>query len=171
MNKIIKISESQLKSVINKSLNEEVEGNIAMSVGNTIINGILKGGILYDEKCIDSINEPTLKANAGPYTIYIIGHTDSKPHIGTPYNPGDYNTPPEGGDVIWEPKKFYPSYVYGIFNQGKDIDEEYTEAIGEYIIEKLPEINLDNNYEIVINKEDFDDEDDFDIDPYDNKNF
>ena len=171
MGKKIRISESQFKKVITASLNEEVEGNIVMSLGNNIIAAAWTAGHSYAENspAIDA-DGAALKVDSKPYTAYIVGDTDSKPFIKEPYNPGNYNTPPEGGEVYWEPKVFYPSYVYAIYNNGNYINDEYAEAIYEYIVEKLPKIDINNNYELIINKEDFDNDDGYDIDPYDDVN-
>lgn len=170
MNKIVKISESQFKDVVRKTLNEEVEGNIVTSFGKSIIDSILKGGVLYDKDCPDIfIDKPTLLVNHGDYTVYIIGDTDSLPTT-TQYNKGDYFTPPEGGDIIWIPKKFYLIYIYDILKNNSDhLDDEYIEAISDYVIDKLPKINIDHKYKIVVNTEDVEN-DDYDIDPYDDIN-
>lgn len=171
MAKKIRISEFQFKKVIGRSINEEVEGNIVTSFGNSIIDAALKKGILYDENCpdIEVDDGPVLKVEFGQYTVLIVGNTDTEPSIDSSYSPGDYNTPPDGGDIYWDPKEFYPSYIYRILNNGENINDEYIEPISEYVVEKMPKINIDNRYEIIINKEDFED-DDFDIDPYDDVN-
>ena len=169
MSKKIRISESQLRNVVKNSLNEEVEGNIVTSFGNSVIDSILKGGTLYDKDCPNiNLNKPTLLANLDDYEIYVVGDTDSEPSV-SKYYPGDYYTPPEGGDIIWNPKKFYPVYVDILKKGGENINDEYNEALSDYIVEKLSEINIDNKYEIVINTEDVEN-DDYGIDPYDNIN-
>lgn len=175
MNKLIKINESQLKKVINLTLNEDVDNNIITSMGNIFIQSILQGGVLYDMDAPGIYeNKPTLISKVNEYVIYLIGDTDSKPSINGSYNSGNYNNPPEDNtEIIWDPNVFIPEYVYGIFkngdaNNGEDIGEEYTEILNNYILEKLPKIPINNqNYKIIVNQEDFESPEETDIDKYD----
>ena len=171
MSKKIYITTDQLKTIVESkkrkpTLKEEVEGNIITSVGNTLIEAILKDGVLYDEN-YPGIEEPqpTLVSWSDNYTIYVMGDTNGRHEI-VGSDEGDYYTAPYGGDIEWKPTMFYPEYVYGIYKgnegiDGEEIDEEYEIEIGKYIIEKLPKSIPTKNYEIVVNSDEPDEESDW----------
>lgn len=179
MKKIIKISESQLRHIINRSINENIDISDIKLISHYLSNAILNGGILYDKDCPEiGENMPTLVSSDGNYTAYLVGRTDSEPYK-TRYSPGDYYTPPSGGEIEWEPKIFYVKDVFLILKNtnndiGEEIDDDLFNALKKEILSNISKVPINGQkYEIVINTEDIEDFDTSDIeyDDYRDKEF
>lgn len=174
MGKTIKINESQFNTIINRPLKEDLENENPDVISKNLIKAILRGGILYDKDCPEiGENAPTLVCTDGKYTVFLIGTTDSKPFISSSYNPGNYYTEPEGGDIEWNPKYFYINEVYGIYDNERDefeddIDFELFRIIEKNIYDTISKVPITYpNYEVIINSEDIEDSDTSDLE-YDN---
>lgn len=168
MKKIIKINESQLQRIINKSLNESFISDTEL-ISYSLFNAILNGGILYDKDCPEiGENVPTLVSNDGNYTVYLIGTTDSMPEASESDN-RDYYTPPSGGEIKWSPRIFYVKDVYSIVNNKsqEEIDDKIFNILREKILKNITKVPISNKYEIIINTEEIEDFDPSDIE-YDN---